>query len=51
MTEADGMDGKCVGVCVSPGYHPLCSEMFGGGVEGVPCSQVEIYSHPEDHYC
>lgn len=26
----DGMDGKCVGVCVSRGYHPLCSEMFGG---------------------
>lgn len=26
----DGMDGECVGVCVSAGYHPLFSEMFGG---------------------
>lgn len=25
------MDGKCVGVCVSAGYHPLCCEMFWGG--------------------
>lgn len=24
----DGMDGKCVGVCVSAAYHPLYSEMF-----------------------
>lgn len=26
----DGMDRKCVGVCVSAAYHPLYSEMFGG---------------------
>lgn len=25
----DGMDRKCVGVCVSAAYHPLYSEIFG----------------------
>lgn len=39
----DGMDGKCVGVSVSPGYHPLCSEMFGGeGMRGFHVARLRF---------
>lgn len=49
----EGIDGNCVGVCVSVGYDPLCHEMLLGKKKKLcgPCGQVEIYSHPEDHYC